>query len=221
MERRWRATTTRPPNRKRRVHVDKILPPPWGLLGAAWRLAPSHQLIGALYSPAVTSVCAPNTGFLIFVHGGVGPGRGCAPFWARSPRKGLPRKGRGQGSGEIFVYIFCDGGRRQGRKTEDKPSSVKRKRGQKKNGKVRNACATCSRESGYMQEGARGACWLMVCGRFLWLAASCGARELEPRTTAHGPYTAQRAGGATRRSCSVLAMHSAQACFITYKLYKP
>jgi hypothetical protein len=30
-----------------------------------------------------------------------------------------------------------DGGRRQGRKTEDKPSSVKRKTGQKKNGKDR------------------------------------------------------------------------------------
>jgi hypothetical protein len=30
----------RPPNRKK-VHVNKILPPPWGLLGATWRLAPS------------------------------------------------------------------------------------------------------------------------------------------------------------------------------------
>jgi hypothetical protein len=64
---------SRPPNRKK-VHVSKILPPPWGLLGATWRLAPSHQLIGALDPPAVTSVSTPNTRFLIFVHGGVGPG---------------------------------------------------------------------------------------------------------------------------------------------------
>jgi hypothetical protein len=55
------------------VHVNKILPPPWGLLGATWRLSPSHQLIGALDPPAVTSVSAPNTRSLIFVHGGVGP----------------------------------------------------------------------------------------------------------------------------------------------------
>jgi hypothetical protein len=54
--------------------TSKILPPPWGLLGANWRLAPSHQLIGALDPPAVTSVSAPNTRSLIFVHGGVGPG---------------------------------------------------------------------------------------------------------------------------------------------------
>jgi hypothetical protein len=25
---------------RKKVHVDKILPPPWGLLGATWRLAP-------------------------------------------------------------------------------------------------------------------------------------------------------------------------------------
>jgi hypothetical protein len=63
----------RPLNRKK-VHVSKILPPPWGLLGAIWRLAPSHQLIGALDPPAVTSVSAPNTRSLIFADRGVGPG---------------------------------------------------------------------------------------------------------------------------------------------------
>jgi hypothetical protein len=89
---RWRGT--RPPNRKK-VHVNKILPPPWGLLGATWRLAPSHQLIGTLDPPAVTSVSAPNTRSLSFVHGGVGPGVRpvLAAFWARSPRKGLGPKG--------------------------------------------------------------------------------------------------------------------------------
>jgi hypothetical protein len=71
--------------------VNKILPLPWGLLGATWRLAPPHQLIGALDPPAVTSVSTPNTRSLIFVHGGVGPG--VRPFWARSPRKGLGAKG--------------------------------------------------------------------------------------------------------------------------------
>jgi hypothetical protein len=54
--------------------MDKFLPPPWGLLGATWWLGPPHQLIGALIPPAVTSVSAPNTRSLIFVHGGVGPG---------------------------------------------------------------------------------------------------------------------------------------------------
>jgi hypothetical protein len=64
---------SRPPNRKK-VHVKKKLPPPCGLPGAAWRLAPSHQPIGALDPPAVTSASAPNTRSQIFVHGGVGPG---------------------------------------------------------------------------------------------------------------------------------------------------
>jgi hypothetical protein len=68
-----RPAATRPPSRKK-VHVSKILPPPWGLLGTAWRLAPSHQLVGALDPPTSTSVSAPNTRSLIFAHGGVGPG---------------------------------------------------------------------------------------------------------------------------------------------------
>jgi hypothetical protein len=72
-------------------HLSKILPPLWGLLGAAWRLAPSHQLVRALDPPAVTSVNAPNTRSLIFAHhGGVGPGAG-------APRSGpgLAEKGWG------------------------------------------------------------------------------------------------------------------------------
>jgi hypothetical protein len=60
----------------------------WGLPGAAWRLAPSHQLIGALDPPAVTSVSAPNMRALIFVHGG---GAGGAP----RAGPGLPEKGWG------------------------------------------------------------------------------------------------------------------------------
>jgi hypothetical protein len=52
-----RLLTKRPLNRKK-VHVVKILPPPWGLPGATWRLTPSHQLIGALGPPAVTSAAA-------------------------------------------------------------------------------------------------------------------------------------------------------------------
>jgi hypothetical protein len=76
---RWpalRSTTSQPPNRanRKKVHVRKKLPPPWGLPGATWRLVPSHQLVGALDPPAVTSVSAPNTRSLIFAHGGVGPG---------------------------------------------------------------------------------------------------------------------------------------------------
>jgi hypothetical protein len=45
--------------------VVKILPPPWDLPGAIWRLTPSHQPVGALDPPAVTSVSD---------HCGVGPG---------------------------------------------------------------------------------------------------------------------------------------------------
>jgi hypothetical protein len=64
------------PHNPKKVHVNKILPRPSGLLGATWRLAPSHQLIGALDPPAVTSVSAPNTRSLIFVHGGSPKGAG-------------------------------------------------------------------------------------------------------------------------------------------------
>jgi hypothetical protein len=49
-------------------------PRPWGLPGAAWWLAPFHQLVGALDPPAVTSVSAPNTRSLVYDHCGVGPG---------------------------------------------------------------------------------------------------------------------------------------------------
>jgi hypothetical protein len=79
------------PTAKRQVHVNKILPPPRGLLGATWRLVPSHQLVGALDPPAVTSVSAPSTRSLAdFCSRRGGPGG--APFWARSPRKGLGPK---------------------------------------------------------------------------------------------------------------------------------
>jgi hypothetical protein len=64
---------TRLPNRKK-VYVVKILPPPWGLPGAIWRLTPSHQPVGALDPPAVTSVSAPNMRSPIYDHFGVGPG---------------------------------------------------------------------------------------------------------------------------------------------------
>jgi hypothetical protein len=65
----------RPPNRKN-ANVDKNLPPPCPV-GPSWRhlavVVPIHQLIRALDPPAVTSVSAPNTRSLIFVHSGVGP----------------------------------------------------------------------------------------------------------------------------------------------------
>jgi hypothetical protein len=66
----------------------KILPPPWGLPGAIWRLTPSHQPIGALDPPVVTSVSAPNTRFLIYGHCGGGPGGASRP-----PGPGLPGRG--------------------------------------------------------------------------------------------------------------------------------
>jgi hypothetical protein len=62
---------------KRRMSTQfhRHAPPPRGLPGAAWRLVPPHQLIGALDPPAVISVRAPNTGSLVFVDRGVaGPG---------------------------------------------------------------------------------------------------------------------------------------------------
>jgi hypothetical protein len=79
----------RPPNPKNeKVHVVKILPPPWGLPGAiCWRLTPSNQPVGALDPPAVTSVSAPNTRSLVYGATAVWA-RGRVPFWVRSPRKG-------------------------------------------------------------------------------------------------------------------------------------
>jgi hypothetical protein len=74
---------------KRCMAVDKILPPLWGLPGAAWRLAPSHQLIGALDPPAVTSVSALNTRSLVFCRPRGGPGG--------APRSGPGLPGRGWG----------------------------------------------------------------------------------------------------------------------------
>jgi hypothetical protein len=93
----------RPPNRKK-VHVGKILPPPWGLLGAAWRWAPSHQLVGALDPPAVTSVSAPNTRSLIFAHGGVGPGR--RPVLGQvSPKRAGGQGGLGSSSSRLLAGL--------------------------------------------------------------------------------------------------------------------
>jgi hypothetical protein len=68
------------------VHVVKILPPTWGLPGAIWRLNPSHQPVGALDPPAVTSVSAPNTRSLIYDHCGVGPG--ARPVLGQVPPEG-------------------------------------------------------------------------------------------------------------------------------------
>jgi hypothetical protein len=83
--------------------VNRILPPPWDFLGATWRLAPSHQLIGALDPPAVTSVSAPNTRSLIFVHGGVDPG--VRPVLAVLGQVSSGRAGgkRGLGSGRFLA----------------------------------------------------------------------------------------------------------------------
>jgi hypothetical protein len=82
--------------------VNKILPPPWGLLDATWRLAPSHQLVGALDPPAVTSVSAPNTrSLLIFVHGGVA-GPGVRPVLVQVPPRGAGGQG-GLGSSRFLA----------------------------------------------------------------------------------------------------------------------
>jgi hypothetical protein len=83
---------------RKKVHVSKILPPPWAffLLGAAWRLAPSHQLDGTPDPPAVTSVSAPNTRSLIFAHGGVGSGSGVRSILGQvSPKRAGDQGGLG------------------------------------------------------------------------------------------------------------------------------
>jgi hypothetical protein len=49
-------------------------PPPWGLLGAAWRLAPSHQLVGALDPSRSHLGKRPEHEVPDLAHGGVGPG---------------------------------------------------------------------------------------------------------------------------------------------------
>ena len=86
-------------------------PPPWGLLGATWRLVPSHQLIGALDPPTVTSVSAPNTRSQIFVHGG---GPEVHPVLGQVSPAGAGPRGFGFGSVHGGVPVGSTGGALRG-----------------------------------------------------------------------------------------------------------